>query len=825
MKKNYEDFSVATFALIALFILLALFPVSFAQPTLLAADLISEFKNGPLKDVKEIVFAARPGVGDGHWYANFGYYADDENRLPVFEKGGTLAVYNLETGQCRLLIDDSEGSLRDPQVHYDAEKIIFSYKPGGTTHFHLYEIGLDGQNLRQLTAGDCDDIEPTYTADGTILFVSSRAKRWVQCWLTPVATLHACDSDGSNVRQLSANVEHDNTPWPLPNGQMLYTRWEYVDRSQVDYHHLWIMNPDGTRQTVFFGNMHPGIVYIDAKPVPKSEKVVASFSWGHGSREHAGSVGLIDPRRGPDDVNSAQVVSKERNYRDPWAFSETEFLAAQENTIVLMNEQGETEVLFTIPASVRDRVQLHEPRPVMRRERERIISEVVDPGSEKGQLVLIDVYNGRNMEGVKRGEIKKLLILESLPKPINFTGGMEPLTYGGSFTLERVYGTVPVEEDGSANFELPAMRSFFFVALDDKDRAVKRMQSFTSVMPGESTTCLGCHENRVATPQSASGNVLATKRPPSPVEPIAQNAGIPDVLDFPRDIQPILDRNCVSCHNAEKRDGNVSLVGDRTPLYTVSYYTITSKNLVADGRNLPKSNYPPRTLGSGSSRLLDLCDGSHYGVQPTEKEMLLLRLWCETGGTYPGTYAGLGCGMIGGYAENQLDRRDLDWPEIRAMQEVILKKCANCHTKRKNRPLATSPSDEIVGPPWVPLEPNDARRVYSRQLLYNLTNPGDSTLLLAPLAKTAGGYESCGRAVFANKEDPEYQTILAGIERTKQELDRIKRFDMPGFIPRPQYIREMKKFGILSPDHDPDQPVNTYDLEQQYWKSLWYTPR
>ncbi len=51
---------------------------------------------------------------------------------------------------------------------------------------------------------------------------------------------------------------------------------------------------------------------------------------------------------------------------------------------------------------------------------------------------------------MKPGEIKKLLVLETLPKPINYTGGMDPLTYGGSFTLERVMGTVPVEPDGSA---------------------------------------------------------------------------------------------------------------------------------------------------------------------------------------------------------------------------------------------------------------------------------------------------------------------------------------------------------------------------------------
>ena len=58
-------------------------------------------------------------------------------------------------------------------------------------------------------------------------------------------------------------------------------------------------------------------------------------------------------------------------------------------------------------------------------------------------------------------------MLEILPKPYNMFSGMEPLSYGGTFLLERVLGTVPVERDGSAYVELPAMRPLFFVALDE----------------------------------------------------------------------------------------------------------------------------------------------------------------------------------------------------------------------------------------------------------------------------------------------------------------------------------------------------------------------
>ncbi len=120
------------------------------------------------------------------------------------------------------------------------------------------------------------------------------------------------------------------------------------------------------------------------------------------------------------------------------------------------------------------------------------------------------------MAGVDRGEIKKLLVLESLPKQVNFSGGPDLVSWLGTFTLERVLGTVPVEDDGSASFEVPAGRPVFFVALDENDLSVKRMQSFTSVMPGEVSSCVGCHEHRTRTaPVSKLGDIEALRARPA----------------------------------------------------------------------------------------------------------------------------------------------------------------------------------------------------------------------------------------------------------------------------------------------------------------------
>jgi mono/diheme cytochrome c family protein len=784
-------------------------------------DLLTSFRKDVMRDVSQIVFAVRADDIDGynHWYTNFGYYADDENSVPDPYAGGKLCVYDLNTQKLATLIDDPQGSVRDPQVNYEATKILFSYRKGDSKFYHLYEINMDGSGLHPLTDGDFDDIEPTYIADGSIVFVSTRAKRWVNCWIVQVAILYGCDADGNNIHPLSGNIEQDNSPCPLPDGRIIYTRWEYIDRSQVDYHHLWTMNPDGTKQMVYFGNLHPGTLYIDARPIPESNKIVCSVSPGHGLIQHQGYIGIIDPKNGPDDKTSVRKITKNRHYRDPWAFSENAFLAADKASMVVLDDKENEQIIFELPKEWTDaKMRLQEPRPIIQRPREAMIPSTVKPAEETGKLMLVDVYQGRNMAGVKRGDIKKLLILESLPKPVNFTGGMEPLSYGGTFTLERIFGTVPVDPDGSAYFELPALRSFFFIALDKDDRAVKRMQSFHSVMPGELTSCVGCHENRNTAPRLAD-NKTAFKRPPVQAIPIAD---IPDVIDFPRDIQPILDARCVQCHSPQKRSGGVSLVGHHTPIYSISYYTITAKSLVADGRNLTKSNYPPYALGSGSSRILEFCNGGHHEVQLTDKEKLLMRYWVETGAPYPGTYAALGCGMIGGYARNQLDQSDRKWKEVAAMTKVLQQNCTSCHTKEKNNQLPLSASDEIGGQPWITLKPNDVRRKYSRQLLYDLSEPELSVLLLAPLAKSEGGYESCGSAILKNKKDPRYKTILAGIERTKNQLDSIKRFDMSGFVPRPQYIRELKKYGIIPSEQDVSQEIDMYAAEQKYWQSLWY---
>ena len=714
-------------------------------------------------------------------------------------------------------MDDPEGAIRDPQVHYDGGKILFSYRPGGTENYHLYEIGIDGSGLRRLTDGQFDDFEATYLPNGDIMFVSTRCRRWVNCWLTHVAVLYTCDADGKNIRQVSANIEHDNTPWPLPDGRILYQRWEYIDRSQVHYHHLWTINPDGTGQMVYFGNLEPGIVMIDAKPVPGSNEVVAIFSPGHGSREHAGHVTLLKQSKGPDDASVINQLNADKQCRDPYALTEDLFLVANQHQVWLMNRQGNYEVLYNLPDELAgEGAWLHEPRPVIPRQRESIIASRTDQGKSNGTFFLFNVYEGRNMAGVQPGDIKELLVVESLPKPINYTGGMDPLSYGGTFTLERILGTVPVENDGSAFFEAPAMRSLFFIAMDENDNAVKRMQSFTAVMPGENAGCVGCHEHRTFAPDSRLATTpQAVLAPPKQIVPVT---GIPDVFDFPRDIQPILDNHCVSCHNPQKLAGGVLLTGDRGPMFSHSYFELTRMRQVADGRNQAFSNRDPYTIGAVASPLMEKVHNKHHNVELSQNEQDYIRYWIEVGAPYPGTYGALGSGMIGGYAENKQVLTDFDWPEAKVLSKVVSSRCVSCHQDSLNLPVALS--DEIGLSFWQPSF-TDPRLQYSRHRLFNLTQPELSLMVLAPLAKEAGGLGICVSetgVVFKTANDPDYLTILDLNKRGMQELHSIKRFDMPDFRPPAAYVREMQRFGVLPPEIDSSRTeIDVYQADRMYW--------
>jgi hypothetical protein len=305
---------------------------------------------------------------------------------------------------------------------------------------------------------------------------------------------------------------------------------------------------------------------------------------------------------------------------------------------------------------------------------------------------------------------------------------------------------------------------------------------------------------------------------------------VPDVFDFPRDIQPILDRHCVGCHDYDATDrggpraGGVVLTSDRGPWFSHSYATLFMHDLVSHGDNRSQSNYAPKSLGSSSSRLLELTNGSHYGARLTERETQWIALWIDVGANFAGTYAALGTGMLG-FNTNTPDTDKL-------LRNTYWRRCRECHQGPSALPWnnfgnishawhGKAMDGEFVS--RIPTE--DPARRLSGHVAFNLSRPEKSTLLLAPLAEEAGGYGICqgrsGKSVFRTTDDADYLKLLSCMRDYHAALQQTTRFDMDCFRPHPTYVSEMQRYGILPNSiNPPEKSIDVYAVDRAYWESL-----
>jgi hypothetical protein len=344
---------------------------------------------------------------------------------------------------------------------------------------------------------------------------------------------------------------------------------------------------------------------------------------------------------------------------------------------------------------------------------------------------------------------------------------------------------------------------------------------------------------------------LAARRAPSPIEPIA---GVPEILDFPRDVQPILDRHCVKCHNPDERKGGLDLCGDRGPTYSLAYYNLMLRRQIKDTAGLqwqgernisgrPAGNDAPYEAFSSAAPLMKKLDGTHHEVKLTDIELATVRLWLDSATPYAGTYAAYGTGQLGAWWRVNQPIREManDWPSTAPALNAMQRRCAACHQNRMPR-FVTDLIDTGDGhgdfEGWM----RPVSR-FSRHTIFNLTRPEQSLALKAVLAKAAGGYADgelppprpipsdlahapkpfVHPVVFATTDDSDYKAILTHLQAARDRLNEIKRFDMPGFQPRYEYLREMKRYGVLPDDYDMAHPapVDPYKLEQAYWQLFW----
>ena len=214
-------------------------------------------------------------------------------------------------------------------------------------------------------------------------------------------------------------------------------------------------------------------------------------------------------------------------------------------------------------------------------------------------------------------------------------------------------------------------------------------------------------------------------------------------------------------------------------------------------------------------------DGSHHGVKVSERDRRMVMQWLDASAPYAGTYAALGCGFVGG--SKSFRPYNPTWGRTANVlaNQTVHTRCRACHT------TPGTVSDNAVIRFHKKDDPRNRRSGrFSRHIVFNLTRPEKSLYLKAPLAKEAGGLGLCtnaqGKAVFASTDDPGYKALLALVEDAKTILDSDPRFDMPNFCPNPEYLREMKRYGILPSDADPQKcRIDPYATDRRYWSLGW----
>jgi cytochrome c553 len=677
----------------------------------------------PLMDIDKLVFVLKYPPRNGHmcdqWFGMVqcvggGLYVLENPAKPDAKLTNLTAGLKVSNG--RLAGQElHEGVFASPELAYDGKSIWFAYSelkvgfderwekayradladPSKTKKtapwgggdlwsetnyirkiddsFHLMRIDADGSNLVQMTDGAEDDHSPCVLPNGRVAFVSTRRQCEGRCHPRPCPayTLFSMLPDGSDIQPLSYHEINEWTPRVNNDGDVIYARWDYVDRNFSDGQQMWIIKPDGRGSRALFGNYESpfqGNVMEDFRAIAGTSLYVGVMHAHHCSAY--GSLMVFDHTK-PDDPQQSCVTSLTPDiamypsrYASPYPLDKTYFLVAWSpdspslslNTwrwdqpptphgIYLLDAFGNRVLIYRdkkIPAMAPQLLRARAKEPIQ----PHMVANAYPPGVEpnpkadptKAYFACMNVYDSK-LPWPEDRKIKSLRIVQIFPKTSPRKGN-PPISYNVEVNSRGVIGTVPVEADGSAYFEMPVGKPVYFQALDENGLAIQSMRSSAYAMPGETHTCLGCHENKTQAPPAMTRTPLALQRPPSIPTP-GPEGSYP--ISFPRLVQPVLDAKCVGCHEKEKAKGAPDLSSKRQKYTTAAYENLGPYAwcLMGNGvytrrpKELAKKTSPVRSIpgevGATESRLYPLLTtGSHKDlVKLTDEEMARVTTWLD----------------------------------------------------------------------------------------------------------------------------------------------------------------------------------------------------
>jgi hypothetical protein len=618
-----------------------------------------------------------------------------------------LAGSPLKIGSRQELGKDG-GSLLSPSISYDGKKLAFAYVEGKGSRlhishldhannghwdkgfcYHIFTVNADGSDLKQITDGTFNDFSPCFTPAGRIAFISERRGGYLRCGREcPNFTLFDMADDGTDIRCLSLHETNEWSPAITHNGMLLWTRWDYVDRHGCTAHHPWITTPDGRNPRPIHGNysyrFQRADMEIDTRAIPESHCFVTTGAPHHG--QAFGSLLVIDPRVADDDamapvkrltpdVALPETQRGTLSYGTAWPLSDAYYLTAYEPTeacrkdnpltfgLYLVDKFGNKELIYRDPD-----IACVSPMPLRAEKRPPIIPEqriAAVPASKRkpcdwqseargeGTVTIADVYksllpwpeDGKKITAIRIWQIYPASIATAeLPHQtgIQIKEGFDSVNLARS-----VVGSVPVEADGSAYFKVPTGYEIYFQALDEQGAAVQSMRSSTALVPGEQLSCQGCHEPKGNAPEGLVVTPLAMKRPVSIPKP-GPDGSRP--FSYPRLVQPVLDKNCVTCHAESIKKAKP---GDKLPPrldheiagnYFVSYQNLAEKYGFVSygaGRNFNSPKFYrtfPGQFGARASKLYPMLRQGHKGVKLAEDEMERIILWLDSVCQFYGVY-------------------------------------------------------------------------------------------------------------------------------------------------------------------------------------------
>lgn len=586
----------------------------------------------------------RSPVRSGHVY---------EYHTPGYEKGGAPGggIYVCRPGPdgfTRLrVVDAGKGLIVRCDLSFDGREVLFNWKKPGRP-FQVYRVNVDGGGLKQLTDGPYDNYDAIWLPVGDVVFVSNRDRQWALCLWTSMGVLYRMDRQGGRQRRISFNYLQDFTPKVTSDGRIMFSRWEYVDRPVQPTKGIWTMDPDGRMMRGYYGNrvLSPKS-FMDAQIIPGTQRVLCTMS-GHLGWIN-GALGTIDPALGDNTQAALKNLTPECDagkvnqyradsdflgrYETPYPIDGKHYLCTRRGDVMLRDFAG-TEEWLILPK--RDGRGFYSARPLRSRTKPPVRrSPPITGAGKRADVIVQDVYEGL-LRQVKRGQVKRICVVQELPKFGDPNGLRRKALDGhqftvvsghGTFAAKKVCGYADVETDGSAYFKAPTDVPIYFMAIDAEGRAVQRMRTWIQFRPGEKQSCIGCHESRLAAPRPGR-RLSAMARG---VQELKVPEWGPDGFSYPAIIQPIWNRYCLRCHDGTKEPAEIDLSDKMTTYFSRSYDLFVpwrwARNPKAyrerHGRE-PYVNWIPTTSWSGSEQHVRNIKPNEWGSPASSLTKLIL---------------------------------------------------------------------------------------------------------------------------------------------------------------------------------------------------------